>query len=79
MRIDKNLRTHLAYVCKKGRGYISDLRAKVHDEDIERFESVGFITKGHTLKEETWRKTKLADSYFKEMYGWWAYVRLLRL
>ena len=78
MRIGKDFRSHLAYVCKTERGYLSDLEDKVGTDTLAQFESVGFITKGHTLKNETWRKTNLADSYFKEMFGWWAFFRLKR-
>ncbi len=76
MGTTSNLRSNLAYVCKTEKGYVSDLINKVGREGVAQFESVGFITKGHTLKNETWKKTKLADSYFKEMFGWWAFFRL---
>lgn len=76
MATENELRNHLAYICKKKKGYVSDLLRVVGSDVMARFETVGFITKGHTLKSETWRKTDLADNYFKEMYGWWAFVRL---
>lgn len=76
MNTEKDFKSHLAYVCKKERGYLSDLESQVGTDTLTQFESVGFITKGHTLKNETWKKTKLADSYFKEMFGWWAFFRL---
>lgn len=76
MGMESNLRSHLGYVCKTGKGYLTDLKNAVGSDDLAMFESVGFITKGHTLKNETWKKTKLADSYFKEMFGWWAFFRL---
>lgn len=68
------LKKNLGYVCKMEKGYVSDLISKVGQEAYAQFESVGFITKGHTLRSETWKKTKLADSYYKDMFGWWAYT-----
>jgi hypothetical protein len=41
---------------------------------MKQFESVGFITKGHTLKSETWRKTSLADTYYRDVYGVFPYL-----
>lgn len=76
MVTERLLKSHLGYICKTGKGYLSDLEEKVGSDRLAQFESAGFITKGHTLRNETWRKTKLADSYFKEMYGWWAFIRL---
>jgi len=67
--IPKDLQNKLGYVCKVKRGYVNELAAYVGDSCMKQFESVGFITKGHTLKSETWRKTSLADTYYRDVFG----------
>lgn len=67
------LKTRLGYVCKTDKGYVNDLVDNVGVDCMEEFESVGFITKGITLKNETWRKTKMADKYYKDVFGMMSY------
>ncbi len=71
-----DLKDELGYVCKTKKGYVSDLKSRVGQDVVSQFESIGFITKGHTLKSETWRKTKLADQYYIDLYGRWSYFFL---
>lgn len=70
-----NLQKHLGYVCKQEKGYANDLIQQIGLDRVKQFETVGFITKGHTLKFGTWRKTKLADRYYKDLYGSFSYLR----
>lgn len=70
-----NLQKHLGYVCKNKKGYANDLIEIIGLERVNQFETVGFITKGHTLKYGTWRKTKLADRYYKDLYGNFSYLK----
>ena len=72
--IPADLQNKLGYVCKAKKGYVSDLIAKVGEPCMQQFESVGFITKGHTLKNETWRKTSLADRYYRDVYGVFSFL-----
>lgn len=72
--IPKDLKKKLGYVCKTKHGYVQDLEKNIGKQYISQFASVGFITKGLTLKNETWRKTSLADKYYKDMYGRFAYI-----
>ena len=74
MKMD-SLKESLGYVCKTNRGYVSDLVTNVGIRCMEEFESVGFITKGITLKNETWRKTTMADKYYLDVFGVMAYLR----
>lgn len=64
-----DLKKNLGYVCKTKNGYVDELIKTVGIDDVLQFESVGFITKGHTLKSETWKKTRLADQYYKDLFG----------
>lgn len=72
--IPKDLKEKLGYVCKAKHGYVQDLERNIGKQCISQFASVGFITKGLTLKNETWRKTSFADKYYKDMYGRFAYL-----
>ena len=72
----KDLKRNLGYVCKTKSGYVNELIKAVGKKEVLQFESVGFITKGHTLKSETWKKTKLADRYYRDMFGTWSYIFL---
>lgn len=72
--IPVDLQNKLGYVCKVKKGYVNDLVANVGEACMKQFESVGFITKGHTLKSETWRKTSLADTYYRDVYGVFPYL-----
>lgn len=72
--IPKDLQIKLGYVCKVKRGYVDELAANVGDSCIKQFESVGFITKGHTLNNETWRKTSLADTYYRDVFGVFSFL-----
>jgi len=71
-----DLKKNLGYVCKTKNGYVDELIKNVGLNDFLQFESVGFITKGHTLKSETWKKTKLADQYYRDLFGTWSYFFL---
>ena len=71
-----DLKKNLGYVCKTKKGYVDKLIEIVGKDDVLQFESVGFITKGHTLKSETWKKTKLADQYYRDLFGSWSYFFL---
>lgn len=71
----ESLKKSLGYVCKTNRGYVSDLVTNVGVNCMEDFESAGFITKGMTLKNDTWRKTDMADKYYKDVFGLMAYLR----
>lgn len=71
-----DLKKNLGYVCKTKNGYVDELIKIVGIDDVLQFESVGFITKGHTLKNETWKKTKLADQYYRDLFGRWSYFFL---
>lgn len=67
----ENLKEHLGYIVKKRRGYKKEL-TKI-GKFFDTFEQAGFIKTGHTLKNETFSITKLADQYYKEMYGYCSY------
>ena len=69
-----DLKKNLEYICKSKKGYACDLITHIGSDCANQFESVGFITKGHTLKHSTWKKTQLADRYYKELYGNFAYL-----
>ena len=71
-----DFKKHWGYVCKTKNGYVDKLIEIVGIDDVLQFESVGFITKGHTLKSETWKKTKLADQYYRDLFGRLSYIFL---
>ena len=73
---ETDLKNHLKFVCKSKNGYIDNLVENIGKDCVLQFESVGFITKGHTLKNETWKKTKLADQYYKDLFGRLSYIFL---
>ena len=66
----------LTYICKTGCGYVKDLEEKVDELYLSEFESVGFIIKEHSLLERTWKKTKLADLYYKDLFGRFSFLSL---
>lgn len=74
--IPKDLKKNLGYVCKTKQGYVHDLLKQIGEPCMDQFASAGFITRGVTLKNDTWRKTKLADRYYKDMFGRFAYITL---
>lgn len=71
-----NLKQTLGYVCRNRCGYTDKLKDVVGDETLQRFKTVGFISEGHTLKSETWKKTRLADMYYRDVFGIWSYIFL---
>lgn len=72
--MDKSdLKKNLEYVCKYKKGYSNDLIEHIGMDCVNQFETVGFITKGHTLKHSTWKKTQLADRYYKDLFGYLSY------
>lgn len=72
----KPLKESLEHIVENRRGYQSTL-SPLGEQRIESFRMVGFINTGHTLKDETYSTTKLADDYYMELYGRcnWAYHR----
>jgi len=73
--IPKNLKENLGYVCKSNNGYINELIEKIGDKCVHQFESIGFITRGCTIKSGTWSKTKLADRYYKDVFGIFSFYK----
>lgn len=69
-----DLKKNLGYICKSKKGYAKDLVSHIGIDCANQFETVGFITKGHTLKDSTWKKTQLADRYYKDLFGFFAYL-----
>ena len=73
----KPFKRALGQVIENRRGYQSELAP--HGETmISSFKTVGFINTGHTLKSETYSATRLADSYYRDVFGVsdWAYHRV---
>lgn len=66
----------LLYICKKGCGYAEDLEKTVEKKYVSEFETVGFITRGHSLKSKTWKKTNFADQYYKDLYGSLSFLKV---
>lgn len=77
--MQEDIKIKLEYVCKNKKGYVNDLIQNVGDQYVSQFESIGFITKGHTLKFGTWKKTRLADRYYKDLFGYASYLFKVRL
>jgi hypothetical protein len=75
MAVEISFRDALTYVCKTECGYVSDLETSVGTH-MPELETVGFVTKGHSLLAMTWRKTKFADQYFKDLYGNFSFWKL---
>lgn len=73
---NKAFKDALACICKEKCGFFEDLEKNVDHKYISAFESVGFITRGYCMKSKTWKKTKLADQYFREIYGCVAFIWL---
>lgn len=70
------LKRALSHIVENRRGYQSELKP-IEDKMINSFKTIGFINTGHTLKSETYSTTKLADSYYRDVYGVfdWVYHR----
>jgi UDP-galactopyranose mutase len=69
-QINATFKDALSYVCKTKCGYTEELEKQIANQCImTEFDTVGFITKGHTKKATTWKKTKFADQYYKDLYG----------
>ncbi len=71
----KDLKDSLGYVCKSNNGYINELITRLGKECVLKFESIGFITRGCTLTSGTWSKTKLADRYYKDVFGIFSFYK----
>ena len=73
----KPLKKALEHIVENRRGYQSSL-APLGEQRVESFKTVGFINTGHTLKNETYSTTNLADQYYMDVYGTcnWAYHRV---
>lgn len=76
MTINSEFKKALSVICTDKFGYEKELKGKISPEYITEFETVGFITKGHTLKEKTWRKTRSADSYYIELFGYFSFLKM---
>lgn len=74
--IPRDLKEKLGYVCKTKHGYVNELTEQLGRPCIDQFASIGFITKGVTMNNETWRKTRLADQYYKDLFGRMAFYML---
>ena len=71
----QNIKNVLGYAVKQRKGYYSQLR-RVDErlgDTLEKFETVGFINTGHTLRSETFSITNLGDEYYQDMFGKWEY------
>ena len=68
----------LGHIIETRRGYQEDIIKPHGEKMIDSFKTVGFIKTGHTLKSETYSATKLADMYYREMFGNfnWTYHRI---
>ncbi len=73
---NKAFKEALACICKANCGIFDDLERAIDHRYIYAFETVGFITRGYSKTIKTWRKTKLADQYFRETYGSIAFLFL---
>lgn len=73
---NNSLKKSMDYIIENRKGYQDKLKS-LGQQQIDSFKLVGFINTGHTLKHETYSTTKLADSYYKEVYGIcnWIYFR----
>lgn len=75
MTKDNTFKDALVYICKTKCGYAEDLEESV-GKSVSELETVGFITRGHSLKSKTWKKTDLADQYYKDLYGSFSFFKI---
>ncbi len=69
-----NIKTTLGYIVEKRSGYKSEL-SKFSKPLMDSFENVGFIHSGQTLKEKTYKITKLGDTYYRDLFGTLGYIK----
>ncbi len=71
------LKKAMGLIVENRRGYQSELKP-LGEERINSFKMAGFISTGHTLKSETYHTTKLADAYYRDVFGVfsWIYHRI---
>ena len=60
---DKKRLNALKYIVKTKNGYVRDLVANI-DNYVDEFVSLGFVIKGYTWTDETWRVSELAKRYY---------------
>lgn len=72
--MNKNdLKYKLSYVIKYGGGRISELNKVIGEKTEQQFESIGFIDNPY---KNIWCKTKLADKYYKDIFGIFSFYKL---
>ena len=67
------LKNNLSYVVKYGSGRMSELNNSIGEKTAKQFESIGFINNPCT---NIWRKTELADKYYKDIFGIFSFYKL---
>lgn len=54
----------LSYVVGEKYGYVRDLVAKVKQNIVDEFVSLGFVIMGYTPEDKTWRVSDFAVSFY---------------
>ena len=72
-----NIKTTLSYAIKHGSGYYNDLKNtdKTGGKIVEKFQTLGFINTGHTYKAETYGITRFGKQFYKEVFGFFDYLK----
>ena len=66
----ENLKFNLGYVITRKQGTVEELEKIIGRSAKESFSSVEFIKLGYYK----WSKLKLADEYYKDLYGYFSYL-----
>lgn len=59
----------LQYLLDKKAGTFKELEENINNETIKEFELVGFIKRGGSGNENTWRMSNSASTFYKSIYG----------
>ena len=69
----RTLKENLGYVCRHKYGSVPDLEKEIGPVAVREFYWVGFIK----VSGSKWGKTDFADRYYRDLFGWWPYVKML--
>lgn len=69
----RTLKENLGYVCRHKCGSVLDLEKGIGADAVREFESVGFISSSGS----EWVKSDFADRYYRDLFGWWSYAKIL--
>ena len=78
IKIEQKFKQNLDYLMKNKNGHLNVLRNNIQESRVREYESIGFINTGYLLNgTRTYSATPLAKKYYKDLFGTFAYLKLM--